>query len=52
MLRYNYQPPPGNPNHTCGAADIWADVITTDDIFCPPGFYCPSTIQKLPCSSG
>nr|CAB3451520.1 unnamed protein product [Digitaria exilis] len=49
---YNYQPPPGNPNHTCGAADIWADVVTTDDIFCPPGFYCPSTIQKLPCSSG
>ncbi|KXG31382.1 ABC transporter G family member 28 [Sorghum bicolor] len=49
---YNYQPPPGNPNHTCGAADIWADVVTADDIFCPPGFYCPSTIQKLPCSSG
>ncbi|TVU07469.1 hypothetical protein EJB05_46792 [Eragrostis curvula] len=49
---YNYQPPPGNPKHTCGAADNWADVITTDDIFCPPGFYCPSTIQKLPCSSG
>ncbi|WVZ89196.1 hypothetical protein U9M48_035628 [Paspalum notatum var. saurae] len=49
---YNYQPPPGNPNHTCGAADLWADVVTTDDIFCPPGFYCPSTIQKLPCSSG
>ncbi|CAO2040178.1 unnamed protein product [Urochloa humidicola] len=49
---YNYQPPPGNPNHTCGAADTWADVLTTDDIFCPPGFYCPSTIQKLPCSSG
>ncbi|XP_066319816.1 ABC transporter G family member 28-like isoform X2 [Miscanthus floridulus] len=49
---YNYQPPPGNPNHTCGAADIWADVVTADDIFCPAGFYCPSTIQKLPCSSG
>ncbi|CAL4967684.1 unnamed protein product [Urochloa decumbens] len=47
---YNYQPPPGNPNHTCGAADTWADVVTTDDIFCPPGFYCPSSIQKLPCS--
>ncbi|XP_062220751.1 ABC transporter G family member 28-like [Phragmites australis] len=49
---YNYQPPPGNPKHTCGAADNWADVVTTDDIFCPPGFYCPTTTTKLPCSSG
>ncbi|KAK3159484.1 hypothetical protein QOZ80_2AG0150670 [Eleusine coracana subsp. coracana] len=49
---YNYQPPPGNPKHICGAADNWADVITTDDIFCPPGYYCPSTIQKIDCSSG
>ncbi|XP_062221516.1 ABC transporter G family member 28-like isoform X2 [Phragmites australis] len=49
---YNYQPPPGNPKHTCGAADNWADVVTTDDIFCPPGFYCPTTTMKLPCSSG
>ncbi|KAL6635366.1 hypothetical protein ACP70R_028037 [Stipagrostis hirtigluma subsp. patula] len=49
---YNYQPPPGNPKHFCGGADYWADVVTTDDIFCPPGFYCPSTTKKLPCSSG
>uniref|UniRef100_A0A0D9WUF8 ABC transporter domain-containing protein n=2 Tax=Leersia perrieri TaxID=77586 RepID=A0A0D9WUF8_9ORYZ len=40
---YNYQPPPGKPNHTCGGADRWADVVSTDDVFCPAGFYCPST---------
>uniref|UniRef100_A0A0E0HVZ0 ABC transporter domain-containing protein n=1 Tax=Oryza nivara TaxID=4536 RepID=A0A0E0HVZ0_ORYNI len=46
---YNYQPPPGKPNHTCGGADRWADVVSTDDVFCPAGFYCPSTIKKLSC---
>lgn len=49
---YNYQPPPGKPNHTCGGADRWSDVLSTDDVFCPPGYYCPSTITKLDCSSG
>ncbi|XP_006655356.1 ABC transporter G family member 28-like [Oryza brachyantha] len=49
---YNYQPPPGKPNHTCGGADRWADVVSTDDVFCPAGFYCPSTTKKLSCSSG
>ncbi|XP_062229950.1 ABC transporter G family member 28-like [Phragmites australis] len=49
---YNYQPPPGKPNHTCGGADRWADVVSTDDVFCPAGYYCPSTIKKLSCSSG
>ncbi|CAL5048026.1 unnamed protein product [Urochloa decumbens] len=49
---YHYQPPPGKPNHTCGGADRWADVVSTDDIFCPPGYYCPSTIEKFDCSSG
>ncbi|XP_051200816.1 ABC transporter G family member 28 [Lolium perenne] len=49
---YNYQPPPGKPNHTCGGADRWSDVMTTDDVFCPAGYYCPSPITKLDCSSG
>uniref|UniRef100_A0A804R6B1 ABC transporter domain-containing protein n=1 Tax=Zea mays TaxID=4577 RepID=A0A804R6B1_MAIZE len=49
---YHYQPPAGKPNHTCGGADRWADVVSTDDVFCPPGYYCPSTVKKLDCSSG
>ncbi|XP_039140123.1 ABC transporter G family member 28-like isoform X2 [Dioscorea cayenensis subsp. rotundata] len=48
---YDYQLPPGNPNHTCGGADRWTDVQTSSQIFCPAGFYCPSTIQKIPCSN-
>ncbi|XP_020581591.1 ABC transporter G family member 28-like [Phalaenopsis equestris] len=49
---YNYQLPPGQPNHTCGGADMWADVLSTRQVFCPAGYYCPSTIQKISCSSG
>ncbi|RRT72276.1 hypothetical protein B296_00005602 [Ensete ventricosum] len=52
IFRYNYQLPPGQPNHTCGSADMWADVGTSSEIFCPAGYYCPSTIQKISCSSG
>ncbi|KAM0893377.1 hypothetical protein ACQ4PT_025129 [Festuca glaucescens] len=48
---YSYQITPGS-NSTCGSADSWADVITTDDVFCPPGNHCPSTVQKLNCSKG
>ncbi|XP_021908567.1 putative white-brown complex homolog protein 30 [Carica papaya] len=49
---YNYQIPPGQPDHTCGTADSWADVESTSDIFCLPGSYCPTTIREVPCSSG
>nr|CAD1830809.1 unnamed protein product [Ananas comosus var. bracteatus] len=49
---YNYQLPPGQPNHTCGGADTWADVGSSGEIFCPAGYYCPSTIKKISCSSG
>ncbi|KAJ3672172.1 hypothetical protein LUZ60_006893 [Juncus effusus] len=49
---YNYQLPPGKPNHTCGSADAWADVGSTGEMFCPAGYYCPSTIEKISCSAG
>ncbi|XP_010935863.2 ABC transporter G family member 28 isoform X2 [Elaeis guineensis] len=49
---YTYQIPPGQPNHTCGAANTWTDVLSSDEIFCPAGYYCPSTTKKISCSSG
>ncbi|XP_050214446.1 ABC transporter G family member 28 [Mercurialis annua] len=49
---YNYQLPAGKPNHTCGGADVWADILSTREVFCPPGSFCPSVVQKIPCSSG
>ncbi|XP_065870875.1 ABC transporter G family member 24-like [Euphorbia lathyris] len=49
---YHYQLPPGQPNHTCGGANIWADVGSSSEIFCSAGSYCPSTVQKKSCSSG
>ncbi|KAF8672627.1 hypothetical protein HU200_049318 [Digitaria exilis] len=48
---YFYQVTPG-PNPECGTADSWADIVTTNDVFCPPGHYCPSTTQKHNCSNG
>ncbi|KDP44400.1 hypothetical protein JCGZ_20080 [Jatropha curcas] len=49
---YHYQLPPGQPNHTCGGANIWADVGSGGEIFCSAGSYCPTTVQKNSCSSG
>ncbi|KAL5719280.1 ABC transporter G member 28 [Ranunculus cassubicifolius] len=49
---YRYQLPPGNPNHTCGGADLWADVLSGNELFCSAGSYCPSTTEKIPCSKG
>ncbi|XP_016724153.2 ABC transporter G family member 28 [Gossypium hirsutum] len=49
---YRYQLPPDNPDHTCGGADTWADVMSSSEVFCSGGSYCPSTIQKIPCSKG
>ncbi|CAI9273407.1 unnamed protein product [Lactuca saligna] len=49
---YSYQLPPGQPNHTCGGANIWADIRSSSEMFCSSGSYCPSTTQEIPCSSG
>ncbi|KNA03242.1 hypothetical protein SOVF_211100, partial [Spinacia oleracea] len=49
---YTYQIPPGKPNHTCGGADVWSDVLSSDETFCAAGSYCPSTVVELPCSAG
>ncbi|KAH7511975.1 hypothetical protein FEM48_Zijuj12G0041000 [Ziziphus jujuba var. spinosa] len=49
---YGYQIPPGQPNHTCGGADVWADLGSSSDIFCAPGSYCPTTITEVGCSKG
>ncbi|MED6107013.1 hypothetical protein PIB30_010153 [Stylosanthes scabra] len=40
------------PNHTCGGANIWADVASSSEIFCPAGMYCPTTTKSAHCSSG
>ncbi|KAG7016298.1 putative white-brown complex-like protein 30, partial [Cucurbita argyrosperma subsp. argyrosperma] len=49
---YLYQLPPGRPNHTCGGANMWADVGRSGEIFCSDGSFCPSTTQKIPCDNG
>ncbi|XWS66190.1 hypothetical protein CRYUN_Cryun05aG0178700 [Craigia yunnanensis] len=49
---YLYQLPPGRPNHTCGGANIWADVRSSSEVFCSAGSYCSTTTQKKPCGSG
>lgn len=48
---YLYGLPPGG-NHTCGGANIWADLGRSDQVFCPAGSYCPTTTEKIPCNSG
>ncbi|KAM4094295.1 hypothetical protein ACB094_06G184900 [Castanea mollissima] len=49
---YLYHLPPGNPNHTCGGANIWADVGSSSELFCTAGSYCPSTTSRQTCTSG
>ncbi|KAK1435134.1 hypothetical protein QVD17_00894 [Tagetes erecta] len=49
---YRYQPPPGVSNHTCGGADVWGAVTSSREVFCPAGFFCPSSIEKYSCEHG
>ncbi|KAJ1403109.1 P-loop containing nucleoside triphosphate hydrolase [Sesbania bispinosa] len=49
---YLYQLPPMQPNHTCGGANIWADISSSGEMFCSAGSYCPTTTKRIPCSSG
>ncbi|KAL2326008.1 hypothetical protein Fmac_025066 [Flemingia macrophylla] len=49
---YLYQLSPLQPNHTCGGANIWADVSSSSEIFCSAGSYCSTTTKRIPCSSG
>ncbi|XP_028052534.1 ABC transporter G family member 28 [Camellia sinensis] len=30
---YRYQLPPGQTNHSCGGADIWADIVSSSEVF-------------------
>ncbi|KAL8551570.1 hypothetical protein ACS0TY_000601 [Phlomoides rotata] len=48
---YMYQLPPGKENHTCGGANIWADVSRGGSMFCSAGSYCPTNTQEIPCAS-
>ncbi|KAG0575427.1 hypothetical protein KC19_5G003000 [Ceratodon purpureus] len=48
---YGYPVPPG-ANQECGGADKWADVSSTQNIFCPAGKYCPTTIEANNCTEG
>jgi len=48
---YKYQFIPNSTN-VCGSADMWADYESTEAVFCPEGYYCPSTTSKISCSSG
>ncbi|KAG8064062.1 hypothetical protein GUJ93_ZPchr0004g38722 [Zizania palustris] len=47
---YKYQITPNTTG--CGGADTWADFGTTEDMFCPAGYYCPTPTKKRPCTHG
>jgi hypothetical protein len=47
---YKYQITPNTTG--CGGADTWADFGSTEEMFCPAGYYCPTPTKKEPCSEG
>lgn len=49
---YSYQIPPGQPNHTCGGANLWTDVRSSGEVFCSAGSHCPTPVEQTPCSRG
>ncbi|RLM64591.1 ABC transporter G family member 28-like [Panicum miliaceum] len=50
---YKYQITPNSSStESCGGADMWADIQSTEEIFCPAGYYCPTTTKRDSCSSG
>lgn len=48
---YGYQMSQGE-ELKCGGADKWADVQSSEKIFCPAGKYCPSTVIAYNCTKG
>ncbi|GAA0148349.1 ATP-binding cassette [Lithospermum erythrorhizon] len=49
---YSYQIPPGQPNHTCGGANLWTDVHSSGEVFCSAGSHCQTPVEQTPCSRG
>ncbi|KAL7148580.1 hypothetical protein ABFS83_06G188300 [Erythranthe nasuta] len=49
---YLYQLPPGKADHTCGGANIWADVSRGGSMFCSAGSFCPTNTKQIPCTTG
>ncbi|KAM0877156.1 hypothetical protein ACQ4PT_035663 [Festuca glaucescens] len=41
-----------NSTNGCGGADKWADFDSTEEIFCPAGYHCPTPTSKDSCSRG
>eukprot|EP00897_Mesotaenium_endlicherianum_P007271 jgi/Mesen1/6572/ME000336S05794 len=49
--QYGYTPSRGASKLGCGGADLWGLASSRDSIFCEQGSFCPSSTQKLACTS-